>query len=106
MGPIQNVYAGDTKPPKACRGCSIPVITTLTSHLRIATKGRNLRASWCLSQILRTTFLLGFERGLYGVSGVSSGLFTLMGDTSRLFHIRSAADFPKLANFDSTKGLF
>ena len=42
-GPIQNVHAGDMKPPKACRGCSIPVITTLMSNLRIITKGRNFR---------------------------------------------------------------
>ena len=46
----------------------------------------SVSTSWCLSQILKVTFFLGFERGLYGVSGVSSGLFTLMGDTSRLFH--------------------
>ena len=43
----------------------------------------SVSTSSCLSYILRTTFFLKFKRGLYVVSGVSSDLFTLMGDTSR-----------------------
>ena len=45
-----------------------------------------IRRSYKKKSVLRTTFFLKFERGLYVVSGVSSGLFTLMGDASRLFH--------------------